>query len=167
MKHDYTTTTTTAAEMLGMILLGDRFHTADLEKASVWQFTKNSDGETVASLAGSFADIYDGLDDFASRSVAALVGLGVVTSGWAAPIDNDNAGLPSEHPQRRRVSLVYVAKYTGQCASRIYFPDNGEIIDEGEGRGQLAEYVLEALSSARSVGAVVLDYGDFIEATTN
>lgn len=70
----------------------------------------------------------------------------LTTLGWAAPLaetDDDNETPPSQHPNRRRVSLFIAVNKTGQMASVLRFSDTNETTpDDGEARGQLAEALL-------------------------
>ena len=75
--------------------------------------------------------------------------LALTTLGWAAPIDNNHDNLqPSQHPQRRRVSLFITVDQTGQMASVLRFKDtpNETTTDDGEARGALAEALLDLIS---------------------
>lgn len=93
-------------------------------------------------------DIYDLLDEYGRTHPARFKPLEMplayvaVTSGWGAPLNDegDIEGIPSEHPQRRRLSLFYVSSVSGDIASRLYFHDKGEVIlDDGSATGSLAE----------------------------
>lgn len=69
--------------------------------------------------------------------------LAITTLGWAAPLSDNNENNetpPSQHPERRRVSLFIAVNKTGQMASVLRFQDNNETaLDDGEARGALAE----------------------------
>lgn len=67
--------------------------------------------------------------------------LALITLGYAAPLsNNNNETRPSEHPERRRVSLFITVNKTGQMASILRFKDTNETtLDDGEARGALAE----------------------------
>lgn len=70
--------------------------------------------------------------------------LALTTLGWAAPInETNNETPPSQHPNRRRVSLFIAVNKTGKMASVLRFSDTNETTpDDGEARGQLAEALL-------------------------
>ena len=153
MKHEKMPT---PLALLEAIELGEQFHTAQVGAAQIWQFVPNDEGRVVCSLWDSFPDIYDGLEAFANSGETETVAVGVVSSGWAAPMpqdhdNDDNLTAPSEHPARRRVSLVAVRSADGGSASRIHFADTGENIDDdGNARGGLADALGDALDAVRS-----------------
>jgi hypothetical protein len=72
--------------------------------------------------------------------------LGVVTCGWAAPID-DGETPPSCHPQRRRVRLAMIATSDLITGSVLEFQDdpNQPIFDDGSASGALRDALLEAM----------------------
>jgi hypothetical protein len=71
--------------------------------------------------------------------------MGVLTTGWAAPLGDDGTieGVPSEHPKRRRVVLFCVVTRDGDVASRMLFEDtpNEPVDDDGAATGALAEAI--------------------------
>jgi hypothetical protein len=72
--------------------------------------------------------------------------LGVLTCGWAAPIDSDDTA-PSQHPLRRRVRLSVIATSDLLTGSALEFqddPDNS-ILDDGAATGSLRDALLEAM----------------------
>jgi hypothetical protein len=77
--------------------------------------------------------------------------IALTTLGWAAPLpknDNDNQTPPSQHPQRRRVSLFTTVNQAGQMASVMRFQDTNETTpDDGEARGALAEALLNIITN--------------------
>jgi hypothetical protein len=153
MKHEKIPT---PIALLEAIELGAEFHTAEVGEAQVWQFVPNASGRVVCSLWGSYGDIYDGLQAFSDIGEPETVALAVVTSGWAAPLPQDDPDgenittPPSAHPARRRVSLIALRSLDGGSASRIHFADNGENIDDhGNAHGALADALGDALDSAR------------------
>jgi hypothetical protein len=101
----------------------------------------------VTQLVGEHGDVYEMLDSVEAQAVALMSDAVVVhTNGWASPIADDGdeyEGVrPSEHPQRRRVRLLVVAK-AGETASVIRFTDDwaNPIFDEGQATGSLADAV--------------------------
>lgn len=98
--------------------------------------------QDVATEVASHPDIYTLLEEVTSEMVNGFTAIGIVTCGWAAPIDA--GGLPSQNPNRRRVRLVIVSGQQG-TASVLRFQDDAEnpITDEGEAMGPLAEAVEE------------------------
>jgi hypothetical protein len=71
--------------------------------------------------------------------------VGVLTTGWAAPLGEDGTidGAPSEHPKRRRVVLFCVATRDGDIASRMVFEDTPTepVDDDGGATGALADAI--------------------------
>jgi hypothetical protein len=77
------------------------------------------------------------------RPPASCVALGLVSAGWAAPMDGSRV-RPSAHPEAKRVVQVVVVARDGDHAARPRMPDHS-IIDPGRGgRGR----VLDALRTA-------------------
>jgi hypothetical protein len=75
--------------------------------------------------------------------------IALVTTGWAAPNDNDdrdNDVAPSSHPKRRRVRLTLVADRAG-TASVLRFEDTPDetVTDSGEAYGSLADAIHKAV----------------------
>lgn len=93
-------------------------------------------------------DIYNAIDQAHGSESAALeykgnyTAVGALTSGWAAPLEegeSEPSTLPSEHPGRRRVTLITVFT-PKESASVVRFADGEQFTDEaGEARGALAE----------------------------
>lgn len=93
-------------------------------------------------------DIYHAIE-LAHRSPAVTAeykggysAVGAFTCGWAAPINQDQQEpdtAPSEHPERRRVSLISV--YTTETSAFVLQFENGEQItdEENEANGPLAD----------------------------
>jgi hypothetical protein len=92
--------------------------------------------------------VYDLLTEYrdAGEATPDMVGFVLRSTGWACPIpeDGDTSGMgaPSRHPERRRVCLSIAATAEG-VASRLTFPDTGEVLDDptGGATGSLAEAV--------------------------
>ena len=96
------------------------------------------------SLIMEHGDIYEMLENPVASAIAiASDSVVVSTCGWASP---NNAGEqfipPSQHSERRRVSLLICANST-ETASVIRFSDDWEnpVYDEGEAVGILADAV--------------------------
>ena len=89
-------------------------------------------------------DVYDLLESDEVRELAQNSdALALFTSGWGAPISNDDTDevAPSKHPQRQRVVLLVVANKHGVIATMRKGTD--DIIIEEEGRGALADALTE------------------------
>jgi len=91
------------------------------------------------------ADIYDMLEDMLNVvkiHEAGFKSFAVTTTGWAAPIKNedDEENLdtpPSQHPERVRVRLVTLL-HNGKMGSAIHFQGKEEITyDTGNAQGSL------------------------------
>jgi hypothetical protein len=107
-----------------------------------------NDGVTVEPVS-SHPDVYELIDETIAEtpfSVRSSDILAVVTSGWAAPLNDDGSvdGAPSQHAQRRRVRLcAFVRRSDLTMASIIRFGDTDEVnIDAGSATGSLAEAML-------------------------
>lgn len=117
--------------------------------AELWVYTLDEIGAgltgTKCEKVAESGDVYQLLDAYhdADLNVSDVYAVGLVTWGWAAPIDpttGEPNGAPSESPDRRRVRLIATVDDAGQMFSRIHFADTGENSDdEGEARGPLAQ----------------------------
>lgn len=74
------------------------------------------------------------------------VALGLVSAGWAAPIDS--RVRPSAHPDAQRILQVIVVEPGGGVAGRVRFPD-GSVVDPGPGHGRVLD-VLRAVLQRRA-----------------
>ena len=122
----------------------------ELAMSSIWVL--NTTGEmTCRKLYG---DVYDLLDS--PETLAAIKGeefFGVLTSGWAAPIEEcDEDTPPSKAKERRRVRLFVSATEDG-AISVLRFKDNPDetVIDEGTAKGSLADAVLDLYTRKQMV----------------
>jgi hypothetical protein len=86
------------------------------------------------------------------------IGLGLVTTGWAAPLpadydgeNDENVSAPSEHPERRRVILHIVKTVDGDTFSVIDIQGHAEVQEDSTGRGPLADALDHALRTASKV----------------
>jgi len=88
-------------------------------------------------------DIYEMLQEpSADMLVSAYDGFGVLTSGWAAPIENgdDNSIAPSKHPERVRVRLFSYCDSEGAVHSSVRFGDGRETVyDENQAKGSMRQ----------------------------
>ena len=122
----------------------------ELAMSSIWVL--NATGEmTCRKLYG---DVYDLLES--PETLAAIKGeefFGVLTSGWAAPIEEcDEDTPPSKAKERRRVRLFVSATEDG-AISVLRFKDNPDetVIDEGTAKGSLADAVLDLYTRKQMV----------------
>ena len=122
----------------------------ELAMSSIWVL--NATGEmTCRKLYG---DVYDLLES--PETLTAIKGeefFGVLTSGWAAPIEEcDEDTPPSKAKERRRVRLFVSATEDG-AISVLRFKDNPDetVIDEGTAKGSLADAVLDLYTRKQMV----------------
>lgn len=119
----------------------------DLPKAMLVGINVTATGEVrIEPELASHGDIYQLIDTVEKSTVQGFDALGLVTCGWAAPINQATGeadGAPSQHPERRRVRLFACVTRNGM-ASVLRFQDDVDnpVFDEGEASGPLAEAVL-------------------------
>jgi hypothetical protein len=112
---------------------------------SIYEFT----GGAWEEHSHCIYDVYDLLNDYGRNHIARTQPLAqpdafvLVTSGYAAPLENgEPVGAPSEHPQRRRVSLFVLTLANGGQLSRLVFHDTGEqVTEKNTYSGSLAECI--------------------------
>ena len=96
------------------------------------------------SLIMEHGDIYEMLENPVASAIAiASDSVVVSTCGWACPNNDDEQFIPpSQHAERRRVSLLICANST-ETASVIRFSDDWDnpVYDEGDAVGLLANAV--------------------------
>lgn len=80
------------------------------------------------------------------RPPSSCIALGLVSAGWAAPIES--RVRPSAHPDAQRILQAIVVTPDGDVAARVRLPD-GSIVDPGRGHGR----VLDALQAALQLPA--------------
>jgi hypothetical protein len=95
-------------------------------------------------LLAQHPDVYDLLESPTSGLARMFDAAAIVTTGWAAPLDENGEvrGAPSEHAQRRRVRLVVLVANSG-VASVLRFADEPDdiVTDPGSATGSLAEAI--------------------------
>lgn len=117
----------------------------ELDRPQLWE---RYGGEWVEH-PHDFDDIYILAARFRFRSATRSTALptpqafGVVTTGWAAPLNSDGTTdcAPSENPNRKRCALLCVYGADGTIATALRFSDNTEEVISGgaEGTGSLAD----------------------------
>jgi len=120
--------------------------------SELWAYTLEEIGAglmgTRCAKIAEAGDAYHLLD--AADMPADVYAVGLVTWGWAAPINPTTGqadGVPSEHPERRRVRLICTQDDTGRGFSRLHFVDTGENVDDnGEARGPIADALADLLN---------------------
>lgn len=123
-----------------------------LDSARLYSVNTDLNGELSLTLACQHPDIYDLLEADEATAVARVSDfIGLVTTGWAAPLNNGQPeGAPSEHPQRRRVRLFVLAN-AEKVTSVVRFQDDESeiVIDEGQATGSLADAIQQLVASAK------------------
>ena len=105
----------------------------------------NEQGEPVivTELKEFGMDIYDLIETRASAWADDYKQFALYTCGWASPNTGDDEDIaPSQHPERKRVALVCLATNEGEFGSAMRIwndPNNGELLIENEGRGNLRD----------------------------
>jgi len=92
----------------------------------------------VKDMEQSGRDVYELLDSVSPDNSANYYG--VITGGWASPVD-DGEIAPSLHPLRKRVELLVVTSRDGSIASALSMAGESLVIDEGKASGSLADAV--------------------------
>lgn len=119
------------------------------------QFPPTNYDKVIWRNLAEFGDVYDLLDGSNKRAVteASYYNMfGVITCGWAAPIevDGDTDTRPSEHPEKKRVRLILLCE-EGEIFSLIRFEDDDTVITDLSGRGELANAVSAFYRTTRKV----------------
>lgn len=89
-----------------------------------------------------YEDVYSGLQE---TSAVALqpghVAVGVMTTGWAAPLSGETpeSTAPSEHPDRERVQLCVACDRNFRVLSIVTFSGKDESFIEDSGEGPFAD----------------------------
>jgi hypothetical protein len=120
-----------------------------MEKAMLFPVTYY-DGEYHVGSPISYPDVYALMELDESKSAAKGCDyVAIVTTGWAAPIDEDSDvdTRPSLHRDRRRVRLSMIGKHD-EVASIMRFEDDPDNpIYETSGEGPLVDAVSELLGA--------------------
>ena len=105
--------------------------------------------DNTATTIDTGNDVYELLETKKARTAAVELSnpIGLTTLGWAAPADDLNDLPPSQHPNRRRVSLFIMVNQAGQMASVLRFQDtpNETTTDDGNAQGDLAIALLHLM----------------------
>lgn len=113
--------------------------------AQLYGVSVSNDATISLTILAEEPDVYELLTYPASNYNAKFSAFAVLTSGWAAPIQEDGSmdGAPSEHPERRRVRLAVVANADLGVASVLRFADEPTepVTDPGSATGSLANAV--------------------------
>ena len=120
---------------------GDPFH---MEQAVIFAFTNDGGFRILVSAP----DVYECLESVTDKNLNQWeLGIGVITTGWAAPLNNGEVeGAPSQHPLRRRVRLVSCVDKAKRMVSSLRFADQpDDLITDESGQGSLANALTTAI----------------------
>lgn len=118
-----------------------------MDKAQLYGVHEFTDGGVIVVKESENGDVYELMSNWESAvKLVPYDGFGVVTTGWAAPIDKDKTGdeddaiAPSQHPERTRVRLFVYCDSQGNVSSSVRFKDERELqYDENQARGSLKD----------------------------
>jgi hypothetical protein len=119
----------------------------EITVAKAYGIKMNSNNELEAVLIKSHPDIYELLEDLSLDKIYLNYSfLSLVTTGWAAPLGKDGEveGLPSQHKDKRRVTLVSALDINAKeiYGSIIEFKDTDErVFDFNDATGLLANAI--------------------------
>lgn len=121
----------------------------DKDSSSALMYGITKVGETLDfKIIGESPDVYDLIDNAVMDKVHTNYNYAVLkTTGWAAPLkpNGETDGMPSQHPERRRVRLFVVADMDNNevTGSALTFEDDPEnpIFDLNAATGSLADAV--------------------------
>lgn len=136
------------AELAQRMLAKEGDEAFQMEQAVLFAYC--AEGFRVLATAG---DIYEGLFllPFQQTLNAYEEGIGILTTGWAAPMaeNGEQEVAPSQHTARQRVRLASVVTRDGSMGSAMAFAENPDnlVTDEGKAEGALAEALHDALIS--------------------
>jgi hypothetical protein len=111
----------------------------------------NNGGNMDSILVSNCADVYDLIDEIDADKLQANYNyFSILTTGWAAPLNEHGEidGAPSEHKDRRRVTLVVGIDIDNKAlvGSALKFDDDDEMVfDFGDATGSLATAILNLL----------------------
>lgn len=101
------------------------------------------DGTFTETITGT--DIYGIIYSDEARQMASKAEfIAIVTHGWASPITGDDEYSevpPSQHPERRRVSIIAVASRDASVHSAMRLAGEPDVIFDDSGRGALADAI--------------------------
>ena len=120
----------------------------DDSKAHVFGINKNADYDY--KQIGSHGDIYQLIDNIIDDRIGSMYDyLGLITYGWAAPLNQDGEvdgnQAPSQHPDRKRVRLLLVTskEIGGVLGSAMEFVNEEEepVFDYANASGPLHDHM--------------------------
>jgi hypothetical protein len=136
-----------AEDTLNTLLADDGF---SLSSARLYGVTLGGEEGVMLSLLSEHPDVYDLLESKKAKLALSFDFIGVVTTGWAAPLNENGEveGAPSQHAERRRVRLMVIADKEG-VASVLRFADTPDevVTDPGSATGSLADAIQKLVQS--------------------
>jgi hypothetical protein len=98
-------------------------------------------------------DVYDLLSGM-YRDADKYVGILVHTTGWGAPLSDMEKYdyTPSEHPERKRVSLICAVTDEGVCSAMVFSDEQDDIIVTTDAEGRLTEAISECWADMTVMG---------------
>lgn len=127
-------------ESIGRMMLGD-CNAEPLKMASLTGFDRSHKPNAVLE----HGDIYDLLSNPDAEFLVKDAHYSMlVTTGWAAPNNDDHDGAPSTHPDRRRVVVVFGFNKVEQWVS-VGFEGDEEMQGCHKGEGMLADAVQDLI----------------------
>lgn len=132
----------------------DVMRTYEAAACRLYKFTEAPLEGFAMSEYGAFVDVYEGLEVFGNDPLSVdAVGLGIVTTGWAAPLSGDEPTdlPPSAHPARVRVILYHACNVAGEQWGLLDVQGLDEEIEGAEQAGPLADSVKLALLAGSTV----------------
>ena len=119
----------------------------EITVAKAYGIKMNSSNELEAVLIKKHEDVYELIEDLSLDKIYLNYSfLSLVTTGWAAPLGKDGEveGLPSQHKDKRRVTLVSALDINAKeiYGSIIEFKDTDErVFDFNDATGLLANAI--------------------------
>lgn len=118
----------------------------NIDSAKAYGIYKDEAGQMESRLIKHDPDIYDLLQDmYEDKSYSGYEYISLYTTGWAAPLDKNGEidEAPSQHPKRRRVTLVICADVNAKAilGSVVDFEDHPDerVYDFNQATGSLAD----------------------------
>jgi hypothetical protein len=122
----------------------------EITNAQAYGIKSNEDNMS-SILVSNCADVYDLIDEIDADKLQTNYNyFSILTTGWAAPLGKNGEveGAPSEHKDRRRVTLVVGIDIDNKAlvGSALKFDDDDEMVfDFGDATGSLATAILNLL----------------------
>lgn len=118
--------------------LTDSFNTKKAILFGIEQFPPSKHSKVIWKNLAEMPDIYEMLENNkkAINEASYYDTFGIITCGWASPVDSDMA--PSQHPEKKRVRLLLICK-EGELFSLVRFQDKDDTVTTTNGAGALAD----------------------------